>query len=420
MEIISDLHIHSRFSRATSKQLDIENLEKYAGIKGINLLGTGDFTHPEWSKELKQELAEDETGILKTKNNFPFILQTEVSLIYTDLGKGRRIHNVILAPSFEIVDQITEYFLKHGRVDYDGRPIFKIPCHEMTESLMQISRDIEIIPAHVWTPWFSLFGSMSGYDDINDAFKDQVKHIHALETGLSSDPAMNWRLSKLDKYALVSFSDLHSFWPWRIGREATVFELKELTYKNLINAIRTKEGLKETIEFWPHEGKYHYDGHRNCNVCLSPKESLKNKNICPVCGRTLTIGVAHRVEELADREEGFIPKNAKPFKNIIPLSELISGVVKSAVATQKVWKYYNELIKAFGNEINILLNAEEEELKKTTTEKIAETIIKNREGKIKVKPGYDGEYGKPIFSKEDKEEELVTKAKHKQTGLDEF
>jgi len=422
MEIISDLHIHSRHSRATSKQLNIENLEKYAGIKGINLLGTGDFTHPEWIKELKQELTEDETGILKTKNNFPFILQTEVSLIYTDLGKGRRIHNVILAPSFEIVDQITEYFLKHGRIDYDGRPIFKIPCHEMTESLMQISKDIEIIPAHIWTPWFSLFGSMSGYDDINDAFKDQVKHIHALETGLSSDPLMNWRLSSLDKYALVSFSDLHSFWPWRIGREATVFELKQLTYKNLINAIRTKEGLKETIEFWPHEGKYHYDGHRNCNVCLSPKESLKNKNICPVCGRALTIGVAHRVELLADRPEGFMPKNAKPFKNIIPLSELISGVIKSAVATQKVWKYYNELIKAFGNEINILLNVDENKLRSKTEEKIAEVIIKNRRGKIKVSPGFDGLYGQPVFSEGDerKETEQITSVKHSQTDLNQF
>lgn len=421
MQIISDLHIHSKYSRATSKQLNIENLEKYAKIKGINLLGTGDFTHPEWIKELKSELAEDETGILKTKTGFPFILQTEISLIYTDLGKGRRIHNVILAPSFDVVEQITEYFLKHGRIDYDGRPIFKIPCHEMTESLMNISKDIEIIPAHVWTPWFGLFGSMSGYDDINDAFKDQTKHIHALETGLSSDPPMNWRLSKLDKYALVSSSDLHSFWPWRIGREATIFELKELTYKNLINSIRTKEGLKETIEFWPHEGKYHYDGHRNCNVCLSPKESLKNKNICPVCGKALTIGVAHRVEQLADREEGIVPQNAKPFKSLIPLSELIAGVVKSAVATQKVWKCYNELISKFNNELNILLNVREDELKKATTEKIAEIIIKNREGKIKVLPGYDGEYGKPVFDESDIEKrDIITKAKHKQLGLDEF
>ena len=271
----------------------------------------------------------------------------------------------------------------------------------------------------MWTPWFGLFGSNSGFDKIEDCFKDQLKHIYALETGLSSDPAMNWRLSKLDKYALVSFSDLHSFWPWRIGREATVFELKQLTYKNLIEAIRKKQ-IKETIEFWPHEGKYHYDGHRNCNVCLSPKESLKNKDICPVCGRALTIGVAHRVELLADRLEGFKPKDAKPFKNIIPLSELIAGVIKANVFSQKVWKYYNELIKAFDNEINVLLNVNEDELKKTTTEKIAEIIIKNREGRIEVKPGYDGEYGKPIFNEEDKEEELITKAKYKQTGLDEF
>ncbi|MFH1323617.1 MAG: endonuclease Q family protein, partial [Nanoarchaeota archaeon] len=340
MKIIADLHIHSRFSRATSKDLTIENLEKYANIKGINLIGTGDFTHPKWIEDLKSNLKEDGTGILKTKNNFPFILQTEISSIYTEYGKGRKVHNVILAPSFEVVDQITEFLLKKGRVDYDGRPIFKLPCDELVESMMKISKDIEVIPAHVWTPYFGLFGSMSGFDSVEEAFKDQAKNIHALETGLSSDPLMNWRLSQLDRFSLVSSSDLHSFWPWRIGREATLFDLKNITYQDIINALRTKQGLEGTIEVDPGYGKYHFDGHRNCKVCLAPKNSIKIKNICPKCGKPLTIGVLHRVEQLADREEGFKPEGAKNFYSLIPISELISTQIKSPVASKKTWEIY--------------------------------------------------------------------------------
>ena len=419
MKIISDLHIHSRFSRATSKSLDIENLEKYAKIKGVNLLGTSDFTHPEWIKELKQELTEDETGILKTKNNFPFILQTEVSLIYTQDNKGRRVHNVILAPSFEIVNQITEFFLSKGRIDYDGRPIFKVPCDELVESMRKISNNIEVIPAHIWTPWFSLFGSNSGFNSVEECFKDQTKHIHALETGLSSDPAMNWRLSQLDKYALVSNSDLHSFWPWRIGREATLFDLKKLTYRNLINALRTKEGLQGTIEVDPNYGKYHFDGHRNCNVCMNPKNTIKVKNICPKCGKNLTIGVLHRVEELADREEGFKPKDAKPFQTLMPLSEIISTLIGSPIASKKTWKIYNDLINKFENELNIMLETSKEELVKVVDEKIVDTIIKNRKGNIMVQPGFDGEYGKPLFSEKDKAK-TQTKPKFEQKGLNDF
>lgn len=418
MKLIADLHIHSRYSRATSNDLSVDTLEKYAKIKGVNLLGTGDFTHPEWIKELKSKLTEED-GILRTKNKFPFVLQTEISLIYTQDNKGRRIHNVVLAPSFEVVDQITEYLLTKGRVDYDGRPIFKIPCPEFVESLRKISEDIEVIPAHIWTPHFSLFGDYNKFSKVEECFKDQTKFIHALETGLSSDPGMNYRLSALDKYQLVSFSDLHSYWPWRIGREATIFDIK-LNYKNLLNALRTGKGLLSTIEFWPEEGKYHYDGHRNCNVCLKPSDSIKNKNICPKCENPLTIGVANRVEELADRKEGFIPETAKPYKNLIPLSELIAGVVKTQVFSQKVWKEYNNLIQNFGNEYNILLDVKEEDLKKVVDEKIANVIIKNRNMKIKVKPGYDGVYGEPIFDETIDTEEETTKLKHRQTGLGDF
>ena len=376
MKVIADLHIHSKFSRATSKNLDLSNLEKYARIKGIDLIGTGDFTHPGWIKELKEKLKEDGSGILRTRTGFPFVLQTEISLIYTQGDKGRRIHNVILAKNFDVVDQIIEYLVSKGRIDYDGRPIFRIPCPEFTESLKKIDKDIEIIPAHVWTPYFGLFGSMTGFDSVGEGFGDQAKHIFALETGLSSDPAMNWRLSKLDRYSLVSFSDLHSFWPWRIGREATVFEFNRLNYDGIIKALHTKEGLKETIEVDPGYGKYHFDGHRDCNICFAPSESLKLKNICPRCGKGLTIGVAHRVEELADREEGYELKDAVPFKSLIPLSE-------------------------GKTELDILLETPLDELKKLTDEKIAEAIIANREGKIKIEPGYDGEYGYPVFGEKD-------------------
>jgi uncharacterized protein (TIGR00375 family) len=399
MRVIADLHIHGRFSRATSKALDIPSLEKWARIKGVTLLGTGDFTHPEWIKELKENLTEDGTGILKTKTGFPFMLQTEISLIYTQAGKGRRVHVLVLAPDFAAVEKITEYLGRNGRLDYDGRPIFKIPCPNFVEMLKNIDDRIEIIPAHAWTPWFSMFGSMSGFNSLKECFGEQTKHIHAIETGLSSDPAMNWRLSQLDNVAIVSFSDCHSFWPWRLGREATIFELKELTYDALIEALRTKKGIVETIEFFPEEGKYHYDGHRACNVVMSPQESIKVNDICPVCKKKMTIGVAHRVEELADKDRqlGFKPKGAVPFKSLIPLSEVIAGVMGAPVASKKVWIVYNKLIEQFGNEFNVLIDAPEKEIAKITEPDVARMIVADRTQKILFNPGYDGEYGKPLF-----------------------
>ena len=418
MKLIADLQIHSRFSRATSSSINLANLEKYARLKGINLLGTGDFTHPKWLAELKNELKEDGSGILTSSSGFHFVLQGEISNIYTQDGKGRRIHNLLLARNFEIVEQINAALLKKGRLDYDGRPMFGFSCIELVEMMKEIDDGIEIIPAHAWTPWYGLFGSMSGFDSVEECFKEYAHKIHAIETGLSSDPAMNWRLSKLDKYTLLSSSDAHSFWPWRLGREANVFDI-EWSYDDLLQAIRNKKGFAETIEMWPHEGKYHYTGHRNCDVCLSPKESLKIKNICPKCRRPLTVGVAQRVEQLADREEGFVPKNAVPFRNLIPLSEVIAGTTGHAVSSKQVWEEYYRLINEFGNEFKILLEAEENKLKKTTKEKIAENIIKNREQKILFKPGYDGVYGIPIFDGEKiKEEKILPKIK--QAGLDEF
>lgn len=424
MKIVADLHIHSKYARATSKTLDLENLEKYALTKGVNLLGTGDFTHPEWIKEIKTKLREDGTGILKSESGFPFLLQTEISLAYTQDKKGRRVHHLIMAPSLEIVEQITEFLLKKGRVDYDGRPIFGMSSIELVDSLISISNKCLIIPAHLWTPFFGAMGSESGFDSIQECFGDRSKFVYAVETGLSSDPQMNWRIPSLDSYNLVSFSDLHSYWPWRIGRECTIFN-GELMYDSLFNAIKTQQGLLETIETNPAYGKYHLTGHRFCGVCLEPNESLKLKNICPKCGRKLTVGVAQRVEQLAaaDRPEGYAPEGRVPFKSLIPLSEIIAELNGFPVASRKMWQIYNSLISRFGNEFNVLLEATEGELKKAVDEKLAAAIIKNREGKIKVEPGYDGVYGKPVFDgngnrRERETAETITKRKQK--GLSEF
>lgn len=406
MKQFVDLHNHSKHAQACSNDLNIDTMEKWARIKGTDILGTGDFTHPIWSKELKEKLSDnDGTGIFKTKTGQKFMLQTEISLIYTDLGHGRKTHNLILCPNFEVMDQITAYFLSKGRVDYDGRPIFKIPCPQLVEDMRSISKEIEIIPAHIWTPWFSLFGSNSGWDSIKDCFKDQVNHIHALETGLSSNPPMNWRLSQLDKFNIVSFSDSHSYWPWRYGRECTIFDIPEnkLSYDEIIKALRNtepdgKKGLVETIEVDPNYGKYHWDGHRKCGIKFSPEQSKKHNRICPVCKEPLTIGVDYRVEELADRPEGFVRKNALPFRTILPLSEILGNILKKAMTTKTVWSEYWKIMKTGTSENNVLFNVPHEKLLEVTSKEIADAIIRNRNGEIKVLPGYDGVYGVPILS----------------------
>jgi len=403
--IIADLHIHSRFSRATSKDINLENLEKWARVKGLNLLGTGDFQHPKWSKEL--DSLEEKEGILFSKTGFPFLWQTEISLMYTQDKKGRRIHHILLAPNKDIAKQITEFLSSKGRLDYDGRPIFGFSSIELVDAMLDISKDIEIIPAHAMTPWFGIFGSNSGFNSLQECFLDKTNKINAVESGMSADPEMLWRFSWLNDKTIVSFSDLHSFWPWRIGREATVFNC-DLNYKNILKAIRTKEGLDSTIEVDPNYGKYHFDGHRNCKVRLSPKESNDLEKVCPVCGKGLTIGVLNRIEELADNKEGFKPENAKLFKKIIPLSELISlSINTKQLYSKRIWEIYNNLIKEFKSEFNVLLNASEKDLGRFLKEDLIDLIIKNRKGKLKILPGYDGEYGELVFD-------------DKQKGLDSF
>ena len=419
MKIFADLHMHSKYSRACSNDLTLENIEHWARKKGLGLVGTGDFTHPNWIKEIKKELKEDEKGIYRSKTGFPFVLQTELANIYTQDARGRKVHNILLAPSIEIVEQITEWLLTKGRVDYDGRPIFGISCVELAEKLKEISKDIEIIPAHAWTPWFSIFGSMSGFDSVEECFQDKANEIFALETGLSSDPAMNWRVSGLDNVALISSSDSHSHWPWRIGREATVFSMDKLNYSELIKSIRENK-IAETLEFYPEEGKYHFDGHRACGTCFSPRESLALKKICPSCKSELTIGVANRVEELADKPEGRKPANARPFRNLIPLSEIISHIIHAPVASKKTWEEYMKLTATFGNEIAVL-STPFEELQKHTDEKIARAI--SGVSTVKWRPGFDGEYGVPLFEGESVKEVKLSKnpvLKSKQKGLGEF
>jgi len=395
MNITADLHLHSRYARACSKYISIPNLEKYARLKGIDLLATGDFQHPKWLPELKKELTDNGEGIMLSKTGYPFLLQTEISLMYKHDGKGRRVHHIVFVPNFEVADQVQEHLKTKGRIDYDGRPIFKTPSPEFVENLKGISKEIEIIPAHIWTPWFAIFGSKSGFDSLKDCFQDQTKHIHAIETGLSSDPAMNWRVSQLDGLSIVSFSDAHSHWPWRIGREATVFDMKKLSYTELIKAIHENK-IVETLEFYPEEGKYHYDGHRACGVCLTPKESKAINYICPSCKSGLTVGVASRVEELADRKEGYRPKNAKPYRSLIPLAEIISHVLGSGVTTKKVQAEYFKLVKEFGTELKVLY-ASAEKLSKHVNPKLANAIAQVRT--VNWKPGYDGVYGVPLFDK---------------------
>ena len=393
--------------------MDLESLDEWAKIKGIKVLGTGDFTHPEWFENLKEKLEPAEPGLFKLKKEDAgtrFILTAEISCIYSKNNRVRKIHIIVFAPSFEVADKINAHLGWIGNLKSDGRPILGLDAKELAKIVLGISGDCLIVPAHIWTPWFSLFGSKSGFNSIEECFEEYSKYIYAGETGLSSDPAMNWRLSALDKIALISNSDSHS--PGRIGREANVFELPFLSYSSIATAIKTKDpqNFLETLEFFPEEGKYHYDGHRNCGIVLSPQESKKYNNICPTCGRPLTIGVMNRIEELADRQEGFRPPNAIPFKSLVPLVEIIAEGLGVTVAAKQVQVEYKNLIKNFGNEFKILLDSTRQDLESGTLPEIAEGIIRVREGRVFIEPGYDGVYGKvKIFSQG--EQKIISKQK---------
>jgi len=414
VRVISDLHVHSKYSRATSEKMVIEEITRFARIKGLNLVGTGDFTHPRWLKELGEDLVEvSDTGLYKPAKDTDFsvhyMITGEVSTIFPFEGKVKKIHHLILIPGLEVAIQVNDRLGRYCDLTVDGRPTLDITAPQLVEEVMGVSDENVVIPAHAWTPWFSIFGAFSGFDRVEDCYQDMTRHIHALETGLSSDPPMNWRLSALDKYALVSNSDSHSAWPWRIGREANVFELERLTYREVVDAIRKKDPkrFKFTIETDPAYGKYHWTGHRNCNVSLSPKDAIKFGNRCPACRRRLTKGVEQRVEELADRFMGFRPKGTMGYMHLLPLSEIIATVLGVTYpGSRKVWSMYNPLVARFGNEYTVLINASKQEMSKIVDPKIANAIVRVREGRVRVVPGYDGVYGQLVLFGENEEKPL--------------
>lgn len=402
MEFIADFHLHSKHSRATSKEMNLENLEKWAQKKGILVLGTGDFTHPQWEKELKENLREAEPGLFKLKKKNAktrFLLTSEVSCVFPKNGKQRKVHLILFSPSFEVCEKINKKLSVFGDLAADGRPTLNLEAKELLKIVLDISQDCLVVCAHAWTPWFSIFGSHSGFDSLKECFEECSRYIFSIETGLSSNPPMNWRVSELDRITLISCSDAHS--PQNIGREANVFDT-ELSYFSIVEAIKKKDKKKflYTIEFFPEEGKYHFDGHRNCQVSFHPKETKKYGGICPVCTKPLTIGVLNRVEQLADRPEGFVPENAIPFKSLVPLREIIADALGQEPETIKVKQEYEKLISQFGNEFNVLLKAKSKDIEKASLPEIAEGIKRVREGKVFVEPGYDGLYGKiRIFQK---------------------
>ncbi|HRR39365.1 MAG TPA: endonuclease Q family protein [Candidatus Paceibacterota bacterium] len=419
MKFIGDFHIHSKYSRATSKQMDPEDLDKWAQTKGIKVIGSGDFTHPDWFKNLREKLEPAEEGLYKlstkyqtsnTKQTTRFILTAEISCIYTKNNKVRKVHHLVLAPDFKTVEKINTQLSWVGNLRSDGRPILGLDSKELLKIVLDSSPDCMLIPAHIWTPWFGVFGSKSGFDSLEECFEDLTSYIYCIETGLSSDPPMNWRLSALDNITLISNSDAHSC--LKIGREANVFEDGELNYKSIIEAIKNGGRstnancrLVSTIEFFPEEGKYHFDGHRTCGLRLSPQERKKYGGMCPNCGRPLTVGVLSRVDDLADRPEGEKPPNAVPYVSLVPLNEIIGKVFSKDSYTRAVMEEYQKLILAFGSEFEVLMETPIEEISQVSPE-VAEGIKKIREKKIKVLPGFDGEFGKVQILEEEEEDKI--------------
>ena len=404
---VADFHIHSRYSRATSKDCVPEMLELWARRKGLGLLGTGDFTHPAWREELREKLVPAEDGLYTLKDEFRresdtagtlpkprFLVSGEISSIYKKDGKVRKIHNLILLPSLESAEALSHRLEAiGGNLHSDGRPILGLDSRDLLEITLDACPDAVFIPAHIWTPHFSLFGAYSGFDAIEECFGDLTGNIHALETGLSSDPPMNWRISALDRFTLVSNSDAHS--PANLAREANLFDTG-LSYPHISQALRSRDTgeFAGTIEFFPEEGKYHYDGHRNCGVCLKPSDTEAAGGVCPVCGGRITVGVLHRAESLADREEGFVPPSAKRFESLIPLREVIAASTGLSAVGKKVQERYGELLRSLGPELYILREARPGDIESAAGPLVAEGIRRLRAGKVTVLPGYDGEYGK--------------------------
>lgn len=418
MHYIADLHIHSPYSRATSKEMGLENLNRWAQLKGLTVIGTGDFTHPRWFSNLQEKLEEAEDGLyrlrpeceamgsegipISCRRNVRFILSAEVSCIYSKNGRTRKVHHLLLAPTFAAAARINVALSKIGNIRADGRPILGLDSKVLMEIALNASPHVLVIPAHAWTPHFSVLGSNSGFDSLEECFEDLTPCVYAIETGLSSDPPMNWRLSGLDRVALVSNSDAHS--PRKLAREANIFDT-ELSYGGIYNAIKDKNRARfiGTIEFFPEEGKYHYDGHRACKQRMRPSDTRQNNGLCPKCGTKVTVGVIHRVDDLADRGEGVVHPGVVPYRRLIPLAEIIAEVSDVGVSSKGVESAYNRLLSALGNELSILQDIPVEKIAQVSNPLLAEAVLRVREGRVNIAPGYDGEYGTiKIFDKEEK------------------
>lgn len=416
MRFTADLHIHSKYSRATSNNMSFESIWKWAQLKGITVVGTGDFTHPQWLGELKEKLEvfDNNMFILKEKyytKDVPsscrgkvfFMLTAEISCIYKKYGRTRKVHSLVFVPDFATASRINAVLSKIGNLSSDGRPILGLDTKNLLKLVLDISSDAMLVPAHAWTPHFSVFGASSGFDSLEECFDELAPNIYAIETGLSSDPRMNWRLSCLDKLTLISNSDAHS--PAKLGREANIFDTEEISYDFITGAIKTGRGFLGTIEFFPEEGKYHFDGHRACGVSLSPKETIEHEYLCPVCGKKVTVGVLHRVEKLADRVNGFKPSGARDFCSLIPLTEIISEAVKTGVNSKTVNNEYLRLLEKLGNEFKILIDTPLHDIEKAGSPLLREAIARMRSGNVHITPGFDGEYGKiSIFEKGERKE----------------
>ncbi len=421
MKFIADFHVHSHFSRATSKDMRPGDIWKWAQLKGVRVIGTGDFTHPKWLKELDEKLEPGGDGLfalrkehrteevpLSCRTDVRFILSAEISCIYSKNGKTRKIHSIILAPDFADAARLNLALSRIGNLHSDGRPILGLDAKELLKITLDASPEAMLIPAHAWTPHFSVFGAASGFDAMEECFEDLTPHIHAIETGLSSDPRMNWRISALDGLTLVSNSDAHS--AAKIGREANVLDT-DISFPSIIKAIKTRKGFLGTIEFFPEEGKYHYDGHRDCGVCFTPKETIHHNYLCPVCNKKLTVGVMHRIEKLADRDYGFRPEGSPSFMSIVPLPEIIAEGLKCGVNTKRVESLYFRLLEKLGSEFTILLRSPLDDIERASTPLIREAISRMRAGNVNIAPGYDGEFGKIRIFKDAERKEIKGRMK---------
>ncbi|MDD2308854.1 MAG: endonuclease Q family protein [Desulfuromonadaceae bacterium] len=407
MDYIADLHIHSPYSRATSPQSTLVGLAGWARVKGIQVIGTGDFTHPGWLSCLKEELESAEPGLFKLKNEAAivsplaevtpsaapvrFLLSAEISSIYKRHGVLRKVHNLLYVPDFASAERLNARLGSIGNIKSDGRPILGLDSHDLLEIMLELAPEGFLVPAHIWTPWFSLFGSRSGFDRIEDCFGDLTPHVFALETGLSSDPDMNRLISGLDRFSLISNSDCHS--PSKLGREANLFSTG-LDFFSLRDAIRDgrRDTFRGTVEFFPEEGKYHADGHRACRVCLEPTETRRLGSLCPVCGKPLTVGVLHRVMALADRDQPLYLDDSPRVFSLIPLPELLGEIIGVGPASKKVMVQYRRCIARFGSEFNLLLHTPLEEIRHENP-LLGEALARMRGGRVIRKPGFDGEYG---------------------------